>query len=131
MAISRSHTGDGSNVVKKYLDRHEPLLAGGAGYKSLLVVDGDAEAYIHVTNIKVGYLLFANMIRVDARVMNMKFSHGVRVYNIIYTSICAPEVYIFSYLVMAWWSCGRPHAKSERSNAQRNYFDHSCRRREA
>lgn len=53
VTISRSHTGDGSNVVEKYLEGHTVLLAGGAGYKSLLVLDGKAEAYIHVTAIKV------------------------------------------------------------------------------
>lgn len=40
-------------MVQKYLDGHKSLLAGGAGYKSLLVLDGEAEAYIHVTRIKV------------------------------------------------------------------------------
>lgn len=39
--------------MEKYLPSHEALLAGGAGYKSLLVLDGEAEAYIHVTRIKV------------------------------------------------------------------------------
>ena len=53
VTISRSHTGEGGNVVQKYLQGHEALLAGGAGYKSLLVLDGEAEAYIHVTAIKV------------------------------------------------------------------------------
>eukprot|EP00904_Undaria_pinnatifida_P011578 jgi/Undpi1/7550/HiC_scaffold_22.g10023.m1 len=52
VTISRSHTGQGGNVVEKYLPSHEALLAGGAGYKSLLVLDGEAEAYIHVTRIK-------------------------------------------------------------------------------
>lgn len=54
MTISRSHTGEGGNVVEKYLEGHQTLLAGGAGYKSLLVLDGKAEAYVHVTAIKVG-----------------------------------------------------------------------------
>lgn len=53
VAISRSHTGEGGNVVERYLDNHTVLLAGGAGYKALLVLDGKAEAYVHVTNIKV------------------------------------------------------------------------------
>lgn len=53
VTISRSHTGEGGNVVQKYFEGHEALLAGGAGYKSLLVLDGKAEAYIHVTAIKV------------------------------------------------------------------------------
>ena len=53
VAISRSHTGEGGNVVEKYLEGHSPLLAGGAGYKALLVVDGETEGYVHVTAIKV------------------------------------------------------------------------------
>ncbi|CBN78756.1 conserved unknown protein [Ectocarpus siliculosus] len=52
VTISRSHTGEGGNVVEKYLEGHQTLLAGGAGYKSLLVLDGKAEAYVHVTAIK-------------------------------------------------------------------------------
>lgn len=40
-------------MVEKYLEGHAPKLAGGAGFKSLLVLDGEAEAYIHVTAIKV------------------------------------------------------------------------------
>ncbi|CAM9354181.1 unnamed protein product [Laminaria digitata] len=52
VTISRSHTGEGGNVVQNYLEGHTALLAGGAGYKSLLVLDGEAEAYIHVTAIK-------------------------------------------------------------------------------
>lgn len=41
-------------MVEKYFEGHTALLAGGAGYKSLSVLDGKAEAYIHVTAIKVG-----------------------------------------------------------------------------
>lgn len=53
VTISRSHTGEGGNVVEKYLPGHEAKLHGGAGFKSLFVLDGNAEAYIHVTRIKV------------------------------------------------------------------------------
>lgn len=53
VTISRSHTGEGGNVVEKYLDNHTVRFDGGAGFKSLLVLDGQAEAYIHVTAIKV------------------------------------------------------------------------------
>lgn len=53
VTISRSHTGEGGNVVEKYLPNHSVRLAGGAGFKSLLVLDGLAEAYVHVTAIKV------------------------------------------------------------------------------
>lgn len=53
VTLSRSHKGEGGNVVDKYLKGHTTIPAGGAGYKSLLVLDGEAEAYIHVTAIKV------------------------------------------------------------------------------
>ncbi|CAN0191071.1 unnamed protein product [Pylaiella littoralis] len=62
ITISRSHTGEGGNVVEKYLPGHEALLAGGAGYKSLLVLDGKAEAYVHVTNIKSWDVCAANAV---------------------------------------------------------------------
>ncbi|KAG5179488.1 hypothetical protein JKP88DRAFT_200945 [Tribonema minus] len=52
VAISRSHTGAGEDVVTKRFPGHRPLLAGGAGYKALLVLDGTANAYVHVTKIK-------------------------------------------------------------------------------
>ncbi|CAM9842008.1 unnamed protein product [Chrysoparadoxa australica] len=52
VTISRSHTGEGKNVVEEYLTGKHALLAGGSGYKSLLVVDGKADAYAHVTKIK-------------------------------------------------------------------------------
>lgn len=53
VTLSMSHAGEGGTVVDKYLEGHTTLPAGGAGYKSLLVLDGAAEAYIHVTAIKV------------------------------------------------------------------------------
>lgn len=53
MTLSMSHAGAAGFVVDKYLEGHATLPAGGAGYKSLLVLDGKAEAYIHVTAIKV------------------------------------------------------------------------------
>lgn len=53
VTLSMSHAGEGGNVVDKYLEGHTTLPAGGSGYKSLLVLDGKAEAYIHVTAIKV------------------------------------------------------------------------------
>eukprot|EP00752_Nemacystus_decipiens_P007856 g7018.t1 len=52
VTLSMSHAGAAASVVEKYLEGHETLPAGGAGYKSLLVLDGKAEAYIHVTAIK-------------------------------------------------------------------------------
>ena len=52
VVISRSHTGTGADVVTEYLDGHHPLMAGGSGYKGLTVIEGKAEAYVHVTKIK-------------------------------------------------------------------------------
>eukprot|EP00736_Rhodelphis_marinus_P006689 Rmarinus@m.29850 len=52
ITLSRSHTGDGLNVVEQHYPSYRSLPAGGAGYKAMLVVDGTADAYIHVTNIK-------------------------------------------------------------------------------
>lgn len=52
VVISRSHTGAGADVVTEYLDGHHPLMAGGSGYKGLTVIEGKAEAYVHVTKIK-------------------------------------------------------------------------------
>jgi len=51
VTISRSHTGNAVDIISHTLNK-ESLLAGGAGYKSLLVLTGKADAYIHVTAIK-------------------------------------------------------------------------------
>merc|ERR1712228_925276 len=51
VTVSRSHTGNGKDVVKDNLGK-ESLPAGGAGYKSFLVLSGKVDAYIHVTAIK-------------------------------------------------------------------------------
>merc|ERR1712048_1172795 len=51
VTVSRSHTGNGKDVVKENLGK-ESLPAGGAGYKSYLVLTGQVDAYIHVTAIK-------------------------------------------------------------------------------
>lgn len=40
-------------MVQDYLSGHTAKLAGGSGYKSLLVLDGAAAAYLHVSEIKV------------------------------------------------------------------------------
>merc|ERR1712228_1097112 len=51
VTVSRSHTGNGKDVVRDNLGK-ESLPAGGAGYKSFLVLTGKVDAYIHVTAIK-------------------------------------------------------------------------------
>eukprot|EP01083_Nonionella_stella_P012379 35137_1 len=51
VTVSRSHTGKGKDVVKEQLGKTS-LPAGGAGYKSYLVLTGQVDAYIHVTAIK-------------------------------------------------------------------------------
>lgn len=38
VAISRSHTGAGADVVTEYIPNHTPLFAGGSGYKALTVL---------------------------------------------------------------------------------------------
>lgn len=51
--ISRSHSGDVENMVKMAFGDKTPItIAGGAGYKVLEVVFGNATNYIHMTNIK-------------------------------------------------------------------------------
>lgn len=52
VTVSRSHAGDAHDVVKKYFSPKTSLPAGGAGYKSWLVLTGKADAYIHTTKIK-------------------------------------------------------------------------------
>jgi len=51
VTVSRSHTGKGKDVVRENLGK-ESLPAGGAGYKTYLVLTGQVDAYIHVTAIK-------------------------------------------------------------------------------
>jgi len=53
VTVSRSHAGDANDVVKKYFSPKVSLPAGGAGYKSWLVLTGAADAYIHTTKIKI------------------------------------------------------------------------------
>jgi len=53
VTVSRSHAGDAKDVVKKYFFPKVSLPAGGAGYKSWLVLTGAADAYIHTTKIKI------------------------------------------------------------------------------
>eukprot|EP00105_Crassostrea_gigas_P003051 XP_011415785.1 PREDICTED: inositol monophosphatase 3 isoform X1 [Crassostrea gigas] len=51
--ISRSHTGDVMESVKESLGNNTNIVkAGGAGYKTLEVIEGRADAYVHTTRIK-------------------------------------------------------------------------------
>ena len=51
--VSRSHTGDVKEVAEKVLGSGITVTpAGGAGYKSLEVIKGNQDAYIHTTLIK-------------------------------------------------------------------------------
>merc|ERR1712200_124869 len=49
VTVSRSHAGNANDVVKKYFSPSTSLPAGGAGYKSWLVLTGAADAYVHTT----------------------------------------------------------------------------------
>lgn len=53
VTISRSHTGNAGSIVDSNLTGKTALYAGGSGYKSLLLLEDRAEAYVHVTKIKV------------------------------------------------------------------------------
>lgn len=51
--VSRSHTGDVKNMIKIAFGDSTPIFtAGGAGYKVLEVIFGNATNYIHLTEIK-------------------------------------------------------------------------------
>ncbi|XP_062574994.1 inositol monophosphatase 3-like [Saccostrea cucullata] len=51
--ISRSHTGDVAESVRRSLGNSTNVIyAGGAGYKTLEVIEGRADAYVHTTRIK-------------------------------------------------------------------------------
>lgn len=51
--VSRSHSGDVKQFVRLAFSDSTPVItAGGAGYKVLQVVNGNATAYIHQTRIK-------------------------------------------------------------------------------
>lgn len=38
VVVSRSHTGQGGDVVTQYIKGHKPLFAGGSGFKALKVL---------------------------------------------------------------------------------------------
>ncbi|XP_076463057.1 inositol monophosphatase 3-like [Babylonia areolata] len=51
--VSRSHQGHVKDVAKKALgEKTEVVPAGGAGYKTLELIKGNVDAYVHVTLIK-------------------------------------------------------------------------------
>ncbi|XP_054288335.1 putative inositol monophosphatase 3 [Macrosteles quadrilineatus] len=53
VVVSRSHSGSIEDIVHKALGTDTPIVkAGGAGYKVLQVVSGNASAYVHATAIK-------------------------------------------------------------------------------
>jgi len=52
VTFSRSHAGNGKDVISKALNK-EGVPAGGAGYKTFLVLTGSVDAYVHVTAIKI------------------------------------------------------------------------------
>ncbi|CAG2183451.1 unnamed protein product, partial [Oppiella nova] len=54
--VSRSHAGDVDSIIKKSLSNEykdiEVIPAAGSGYKTIELIEGRADAYIHVTVIK-------------------------------------------------------------------------------
>ncbi|XP_031625053.1 putative inositol monophosphatase 3 [Contarinia nasturtii] len=60
---SRSHSGDVEHLIKMSFGENTPIeLAGGAGYKVLQVVFGNATNYVHLTEIKKWDLCAGNAI---------------------------------------------------------------------
>lgn len=61
--VSRSHTGDVESMIKIVFGDKTPITnAGGAGYKVLEVIFGNATNYIHMTDIKKWDLCAGNAI---------------------------------------------------------------------
>ncbi|XP_074640904.1 inositol monophosphatase 3-like [Tubulanus polymorphus] len=52
LIVSRSHAGKVEPLVKDAFDNVNVIPAGGAGYKTLALIKGEADAYVHVTRIK-------------------------------------------------------------------------------
>uniref|UniRef100_A0A6G1SHF5 inositol-phosphate phosphatase n=1 Tax=Aceria tosichella TaxID=561515 RepID=A0A6G1SHF5_9ACAR len=51
--VSRSHAGDVKNVLEKeYGDKVSITAAGGSGYKTVELISGNVDAYVHMTHIK-------------------------------------------------------------------------------
>lgn len=60
---SRSHTGEVKHLIEMAFGENTPIdLAGGAGYKVIEVIFGNATNYIHLTNIKKWDLCAGNAI---------------------------------------------------------------------
>lgn len=78
--VSRSHTGDVKDLIKVAFGENTPITgAGGAGYKVLQVVYGNATNYIHMTNIKKWDICAGNAIlnAVNGEMTTLK-NHAIR-----------------------------------------------------
>jgi inositol monophosphatase 3 len=65
IVVSRSHAGSVRNLTEQILGSKQSFeinTAAGAGYKVLEVIKGNADAYLHVTNIKKWDLCAGNAI---------------------------------------------------------------------
>lgn len=63
VVVSRSHSGDVEKMLKIVFGDKTPITpAGGAGYKVLEVIFGNATNYVHLTNIKKWDLCAGNAI---------------------------------------------------------------------
>ncbi|RWS26951.1 hypothetical protein B4U80_11461 [Leptotrombidium deliense] len=61
--VSRSHGGDVHRIAKKaFGDKVTVIPAGGSGYKTIELITGHADAYVHVTAIKKWDICAANAI---------------------------------------------------------------------
>lgn len=59
--VSRSHAGDVEDKIKSsFSDSVKVIPAAGSGYKTLELIKGNADAYIHTTLIKKWYLFYLN-----------------------------------------------------------------------
>ncbi|ELU05302.1 hypothetical protein CAPTEDRAFT_181179 [Capitella teleta] len=77
--VSRSHAGTVEEVVKKSMgEATEIIPAGGAGYKTVQVIKGDADAYVHVTRIKKWDICAGNAI-INAAGGEMTTMHGGKI----------------------------------------------------
>ncbi|XP_064606404.1 inositol monophosphatase 3-like [Liolophura sinensis] len=73
--VSRSHKGEVEEVAKKAFGEKTIVVpAGGAGYKTLALVKGEVDAYVHVTLIKKWDICAGNAIlsALDSRMTDLK-----------------------------------------------------------